>query len=76
MEKLVTYEEWLEYALKYAAENPDQRMGQALYNSLKRLDPELALTIATTDADPFYEEGVVGPRIRAFHAAVMKGLSH
>jgi hypothetical protein len=72
----VTYEEFLDYALEYAAEHPEQRLGQAFCNALHYFAPDVREVIMNTDADPFYEEAALGPRMKAFHAAVMKELSH
>ncbi len=37
-------------------ENPDWRKGQAMFNALDRLDPELANMIRSTPEDPFYRD--------------------
>lgn len=42
----------------------DERWGQALFNSLHYLDPELANEVRGTEADPFYDDA----RVDAFYS--------
>ena len=38
----------------YASEHPDMRWGQAIFNYLYQVRPELADAIIGTDANPYY----------------------
>lgn len=51
----MTFQEWLVALGKYREENPGQRAGQAAFNFLSEIRPELAKQIhETTNLDPFY----------------------
>lgn len=51
----MTYEEWLIGLGAYRSENPSQRAGQAAFNYLYEVKPELANHLQnTTNLDPFY----------------------
>lgn len=50
------------YAIRYAADNPSQRRGQAFFNALYQVRPEIANAIRGTTLDPFYRD----ERIPAF----------
>ena len=41
---------------KFLAEKTSQRHGQAAYNTLYSLYPELAREVVNTDKDPFYND--------------------
>lgn len=50
----------------YRAARPEQRWGQALFNTLHEHDPQLAAELCGTPADPFYDDA----RVPAFMDAV------
>lgn len=51
----MTFEEWLQEAVKYNLSNKDQRRGQAYYNSLQSIRMDLTSDIVGTKLDPFYD---------------------
>lgn len=65
------YSEYLEHADLYYHSEPLQRIGQAYYNALSELHPELAGEINSTDLDPFFNDG----RLDEFLKAVEEKLS-
>lgn len=56
----MTVEELQRLAAAYQAEHPQQRWGQALFNTLCRVDPGLGRELTGTGADPFYSDSRVG----------------
>lgn len=44
---------------KYRAAHPEQRTGQAYFNRLYELEPELANEIRATGLDPFYRDDIL-----------------
>jgi len=53
----VTYTEWLRWSAAYAVDHPDQRRGQALYNSLHQFGrQDLCERVIQTSADPFHDD--------------------
>ena len=59
-------DEWLAYALKYIKDHPEQRQGQAYYNSLHAHRPDIAYSLTGTVFDPFYNNA----RLPAFFEKV------
>jgi hypothetical protein len=52
----MTYQEWLLGLGQYRTENPGQRAGQAAFNYLHQVKPDLANEIQfTTNLDPFHD---------------------
>ena len=51
-------------------ERQGQRFGQACFNALYELDPEVANMIRGTDADPFYATVLDSTRIAKFFVEV------
>lgn len=49
-----SFEDYLVQVVDYRMEHPELRPGQAAYNVLGRLRPELANQVRTMDLDPFY----------------------
>lgn len=61
---------WLalqEQANELQREHPDWRRGQALFNALHKMHPDLANQIRGTSADPFHDDS----RVQEFARAVM-----
>lgn len=52
-------------SMSRAAEN-NERWGQAMFNRLYEINPELAEEIKGTDKDPFYCQFVRDPKLLAF----------
>lgn len=52
------YEEYLSRALSRRALNPTERLGQAYFNVLDDVRPDLADQIRATQLDPFYNDGL------------------
>ena len=44
---------------EYASQNPNQRSGQAAFNSVFIDEPEIANAIRATDFDPFYRDDLL-----------------
>jgi hypothetical protein len=57
-----TYGEFFEHFLKYKDAHPEQRYGQALFNALYEVAPDLANEIRATARDPFHDQS----RVAAF----------
>ena len=51
---MITYEEYLAAIGDYRATRPEQRAGQASFNVLAQLRPDLSEDIRGTLLDPFY----------------------
>lgn len=58
-----------EQASELQLEHPSWRRGQALFNALHGVDPELANRIRMSEADPYFDDA----KINAFSKAVMTG---
>lgn len=54
------YEGFCRLLEMYRSGHPEQRDGQAAYNYLQYVRPDLAGQIAGTDIDPFYDNGKLG----------------
>ena len=54
------YWQYLEAAAKEQAAHPSYRNGQALFNVLYDVRPDLAEQVRGTHLDPFYDNGLVG----------------
>lgn len=66
---------WLavqERANELQRENADWRRGQALFNALHNMHPDLADQICGTTADPFNDDSRA--RVQAFAGAIMEGI--
>lgn len=50
----MTLAEFFQKVETYRAEHPEQRYGQACFNVLAQVNPDLAGEIVATAADPFY----------------------
>jgi hypothetical protein len=55
-----TVNEFLIAYVRASEENPLWRSGQACFNALLEVRPDLAERMRGTDADPFYVQGRVG----------------
>ena len=53
------HKEFMKLAADYAA-MPSLRKGQAYFNALSAINPELTKEITGTDADPFYDNSKIG----------------
>ena len=51
-----TFGAWLEGVYEYQLANPGQRDGQAAFNFLHAIKPDIANQIRTTPLDPFYQD--------------------
>lgn len=51
----MTIDEWVYQATQYQIAHPEQRWGQALFNSLYDHRPDIANSVRATTADPFYD---------------------
>lgn len=54
----MTYSEWVLYAYAYNRQHSEQRLGQAFFNALYEIRPELADSIRATPFDPFYNNDI------------------
>ena len=52
----MTHEQWIQAAIAYWHMYPEQRKGQAFFNSLALNRPDLSEQIRGTNLDPFYRE--------------------
>ncbi len=52
----MTFDEWLLHAAVYWQKNNQQRKGQAHFNTLYDIRPDLGQEIAGTHADPFHDD--------------------
>lgn len=52
----MTYEELILHAVRYHAEHPEQRIGQACFNAVHEVEPEVANLVRGTTLDPFYRD--------------------
>lgn len=52
----MTYDEWCDYAWVYWKARPEQREGQAYFNALYMVRPELANSVRAGYLDPFYRD--------------------
>lgn len=50
-----TYLDWFDMATRYAARHSDQRLGQALFNSLNHVNRVLANSVRGSVVDPFFD---------------------
>lgn len=51
---MITYSEFIQYAMREQQANPEWRMGQTLVNCLYTIRPGMYADILNTDADCFY----------------------
>lgn len=51
----MSFEQWREQLKSYVAAHPEQRLGQAYFNSLGEVHPVLSRTLTGSDYDPFYK---------------------
>jgi hypothetical protein len=59
----MTLEEYFVRFAQYKRENPYKRTGQAMYNVLTQMEPQLAAEIFAVDSvvpDPYYDDALVG----------------
>ncbi len=57
MERVLSFNDWVIEAALYVAKNvPEQRVGQAYFNSLAFHNESLANFLIGTPADPFYDD--------------------
>lgn len=54
--------------LKYAEKYPNQRWGQAAFNYLCQIRPDLSEQVRSTDLDPFYVDSAEHPTFVNFSA--------
>lgn len=54
------YANWIPKANEYRVEHPEQRLGQAMFNSLEQHRPDIANMVRATHADPFYDNKRLG----------------
>ncbi len=47
------------YIIKYVLNNPRQRLGQAYFNAISELHPEITNGVCGTELDPFYYDSRV-----------------
>jgi hypothetical protein len=67
----VTYAQYYEHFVKYKSAHPEQRHGQAAFNALYEVAPEVANEIrGSTSCDPFHRDDRMG----AFAAYVLVAL--
>ncbi len=52
----VYFEEFVSYAEMYWSANRSQRKGQAYFNALHRLRPDIANDLTASSVDPFYND--------------------
>jgi hypothetical protein len=62
----MTLNELIAYTARYRREHPEQRIGQAAFNAVCKVEPEVANLVRATDLDPFYRD----ERLPAFWAEV------
>lgn len=68
----VTWGEVLQYMrLHYRETILSQRMGQAYFNALKSIYPEVAEIVRESDADPFYADDPKDPRMVKFFDVII-----
>lgn len=60
-------DEFFEALKTRAATSPHERPGQALFNLLLEVRPDIAEVMRATPSDPFWEHGTKSPR---YHSAV------
>ena len=53
------WKEFFDLFYKVFEDNPQLRLGQAYYNVLFDIDPELAREINGTECDPFYRDDLI-----------------
>lgn len=58
MQRAQQYADFFAKVCDYAFANPHIRIGQAYFNMLEDVNPELANGLRGTDLDPFYRESV------------------
>lgn len=63
----MTLERYYHMVIMAMLDNPEWRYGQALFNVLVEARPELAASLAGTDADPFHASAYDDRRIVNFH---------
>lgn len=67
-----TWPEVEAYMRSYYQSAPgDWRLGQAYFNALLMIYPEIAELVRGTDADPFYADSVKDPRFQKFYDVVV-----
>lgn len=68
----VTWPEVLAYMRRYyQTVIIEQRLGQAYFNALHQIHPEVADIVRTTDADPFYADKPWDPRMVRFYDTII-----
>lgn len=62
--------EYLDRVVEECDKHPYYRVGQAMFNVLRAMEPELAEEIRSSDADPFYATTKADPRVVKFSEAI------
>lgn len=55
----MTADELIQAATKYRQDRPEQRWGQAPFNTVYDLNPEFASEVTATELNPFYDDARV-----------------
>jgi hypothetical protein len=63
----MTFAELVDHMARYRAAHPEQRMGQAYFNALHEVDPDIANSARGSAIDPFYNDAVM-PEFMTFVA--------
>lgn len=53
---MITLEQYMAHYAQYHRAHPHQRAGQAAFNALHDIEPEIANQVRGTDCDPFYRD--------------------
>ena len=62
--------EYFDRVAEECSKHPYYRVGQAMFNVLLDMEPELAEEIRGSDADPFYASVARDPRVTKFREAI------